>query len=163
MGARRSHSSNQDSRPIPATDIDLIVIHGISLPPAELGGAYIEQLFRNQLNPSAHPYFRSISHLRVSAHLVIYRSGQTVQFVQFDRRAWHAGESKFQGRIDCNDFSIGIELEGTDYIPYTDEQYSKLAEITKTLFMHYPQGNPERIVGHNDVSAGRKTDPGPSF
>jgi len=162
-GVRRSHSPNQDSRPVPATEIDLLVIHGISLPPGNFGGPYIEQFFCNQLNPGAHPYFGNISHLRLSAHLVIYRSGETVQFVPFDKRAWHAGESQYLGRTGCNDFSLGIELEGADDIPYSDAQYLNLAEITETLFRHYPRVCPGRIVAHSDVSPGRKTDPGPSF
>jgi len=139
------------------------VIHGISLPPGHFGGAYIEQFFCNQLDRCAHPYFVNISDLRVSAHLLIYRSGEIVQFVPFDKRAWHAGESEFQDRKDCNDFSIGIELEGTDDTPYTDEQYLRLAEVTKTLFEHYARLSPEKIVAHSEVSPRRKTDPGPSF
>lgn len=162
-GVRRSYSPNQDLRPVPNTGIDLLVIHGISLPPGEFGGPYIEQLFCNQLDPSAHPFFSSITQLRVSAHLLIYRAGQTVQFVSFDKRAWHAGESQYGGRTNCNDLSIGIELEGTDEIPYTDAQYLILAEITKILFQHYPRLRPGSIVGHSDVSPARKTDPGPSF
>jgi AmpD protein len=126
IGARRAHSPNQDVRPIPAAEIDLLVIHSISLPPGSFGEAYIEQFFCNQLDPDAHPYFQGISHLRVSAHLLIYRSGETVQFVPFDQRAWHAGESQYQGRSGCNDFSLGIELEGTDKAPYTDTQYGSL-------------------------------------
>jgi AmpD protein len=162
IGLRRS-SPNQDARPMPAAAIDLVVIHGISLPPGYFGGAYIEQLFCNRLNPNAHPYFSNISDLRASAHVVIYRSGEAVQFVPFDQRALHAGESHYQGRISCNDFSVGIELEGTDEIPYTDAQYLKLADITEALFRGYPLMRPERIVGHSDVSPKRKTDPGPSF
>ena len=150
-------------RPIPASEIDLLVIHSISLPPGSFGGAYIEQFFSNQLDPNAHPYFQEISHLRVSAHLLIYRSGERVQFVSFDQRAWHAGESQYRGRSSCNDFSLGIELEGTDKTSYTDTQYVKLAEVTQSLFRSYPRLLPERIVGHADIAAGRKTDPGPSF
>jgi AmpD protein len=130
---RNTRSPNQGVRPIPASEIDLLVIHGISLP-GSFGGAYIERFFCNQLDPDAHPYFQEISHLRVSAHLLFYRSGETVQFVSFDQRAWHAGESQYQGRSSCNDFSLGIELEGTDKTPYTDIQYVKLAEITQCLF-----------------------------
>ena len=163
VGARRSHSPNQDARPIPASEIDLLIIHGISLPPGNFGGAYIEQFFCNQLDRSAHHYFQKIVHLRVSAHLLIYRSGETVQFVPFDQSAWHAGESEYQGRSSCNDFSLGIELEGTDKIPYADAQYLKLAEITEILFRTYLRLRPERIVGHSDVAAARKTDPGASF
>jgi N-acetyl-anhydromuramoyl-L-alanine amidase len=163
IGARCAHSPNQDVRPIPASEIDLLVIHSISLPPGSFGGTYIEQFFRNQLDPDAHPYFQEISHLRVSAHLLIYRTGETVQFVPFDQRAWHAGESQYQGRSNCNDFSLGIELEGTDRTPYTDNQYAKLAEVTQSLFRSYPRLLPARIVGHSDIAPGRKTDPGPSF
>lgn len=162
-GTRRNQSPNHDARPISEAEIDLLVIHGISLPPGEFGGIYIEQYFRNLLQPAEHPFFHTVWHLRVSAHLLIYRSGETVQFVPFDKRAWHAGQSQYKGRNSCNDFSIGIELEGTDYIAYTDEQYLKLAEITKALFEHYPRLSPQRIVAHSDVSSGRKTDPGPSF
>jgi N-acetyl-anhydromuramoyl-L-alanine amidase len=163
MGARRAHSPNQDLRPIPNTEIDLVIIHGISLPPGNFGGRYIEQFFCNKLKPSGHSFFRQICRLRVSAHVLIYRSGEIVQFVPFDKRAWHAGESQYQDRNSCNDFSIGLELEGTDNLPYTDEQYLKLAEITKSLLEHYPRLDPKRIVAHSDVSPGRKTDPGPSF
>ena len=163
IGARRALSPNQDARPIPASEINLLVIHSISLPPGSFGGAYIEQFFCNQLDSAAHPYFRDISHLRVSAHLLIYRTGETVQCVSFDQRAWHAGESQYQGRGRCNDFSVGIELEGTDKAPYTDSQYVKLAEVTQRLFRSYPRLLPEKIVGHGDIAPGRKTDPGPSF
>ena len=163
IGARHAHSPNQDARPIAASEIDLLVIHSISLPPGSFGGAYIEQFFCNQLDPDAHPYFQEVSHLRVSAHLLIYRSGETAQFVPFDQRAWHAGESQYQGPSSCNDFSLGIELEGTDETPYTDPQYVKLAEVTQSLFGSYPRLLPERIVGHGDIAPGRKTDPGPSF
>jgi len=163
IGARRADSPNQDERPIPASEIDLLAIHSISLPPGSFGEAYIEQFFCNQLDPNAHPYFQEISNLRVSAHLLIYRSGETVQFVPFDLRAWHAGESRYQGRSSCNDFSFGIEIEGTDKTPYTDTQYVKLAEVTQSLFRSYPRLLPERIVGHSDIAPERKTDPGPSF
>jgi N-acetyl-anhydromuramoyl-L-alanine amidase len=163
VGARRAHSPNQDVRPIPPSEIDVLVIHSISLPPGSFRGAYIEQFFCNQLDPGAHPYFQEISHLHVSAHLLIYRSGEAVQFVPFDQRAWHAGDSEYRGRSSCNDFSIGIELEGTDNTPYTDAQYGELARITQSLLRSYPRLLPRSIVGHCDVSPGRKTDPGPSF
>ena len=156
IGARRAHSPNQDGRSIPASEIDLLVIHNISLPPGSFGEAYIEQFFGNQLDPDAHPYFQEISHLRVSAHLLIYRSGETVQFVGLDQRAWHAGESQYQGRSNCNDFSLGIELESTDQTAYADPQYGALAEVTQSLFRSYPRLLPERIVGHGDVAPGRK-------
>jgi N-acetyl-anhydromuramoyl-L-alanine amidase len=163
IGARRTDSPNQDVRPIPASEIDLLVIHSISLPPGAFGRAYIEKFFCNQLDRDAHSYFGEISDLRVSAHLLIYRSGERVQFVPFDQRAWHAGESQYQGRSSCNDFSVGIELEGTDQTPYTDTQYVKLVEVTQSLFRSYPRLLPERIVGHGDIAPGRKTDPGASF
>jgi N-acetyl-anhydromuramoyl-L-alanine amidase len=163
MGARRLYSPNQDARPIPASGIDPLVIHGISLPPGSFGGAYIQQFFCNQLDLSAHDYFQEIFHLHVSPHLLIYRSGEMVQFVPFDKKAWHAGESRYQGRSSCNDFSIGIELEGTNEIPYTDTQYLKLAEITQSLLRTYPRMRPESIVGHSDIAPARKTDPGSSF
>lgn len=163
IGARRAPSPNQDARPIPPSEIDLLVIHNISLPPGSFGGPYIEQFFGNHLDFQAHPYFQHISHLRVSSHLIIYRSGETVQCVPFDRRAWHAGESQYKGRSSCNDFSLGIEVEGTDDVPYTDTQYLKLFEVTRSLFRTYPRLLPERVVGHHDVAPGRKTDPGPSF
>jgi AmpD protein len=150
-------------RPIPSTEIDLLVIHSISLPPDSFGGTFIEQFFCNQLNHKAHPYFQEISNLRVSAHLLIYRTGEMVQFVPFDRRAWHAGESRYQGRNNCNDFSLGVELEGTDKAPYTDTQYVRLAEVTQSLFGSYPRLVPVRIVGHSDIAPGRKTDPGSSL
>lgn len=163
IGARRVYSPNQDARPIPASELDLIVIHCISLPPSTFGGHYIEQFFCNQLNRNAHPYFEDISNLRVSAHLLLYRSGESVQFVPFDRRAWHAGQSQYQGRPSCNDFSVGIELEGTDATPYTDAQYVTLAEVTNSLLKNYPFLVRERIVGHSDIAPGRKADPGLSF
>jgi AmpD protein len=163
IGARRVHSPNQDVRPIPASEIDLLVIHSISLPPGSFGGGYIEQFFCNQLDANAHPYFQEISRLRVSAHLLIYRTGDTVQFVPFNQRAWHAGESQYQGRSSCNDFSIGIELEGTDKTPYAETQYVKLAEVTLSLFRTYPRLLPARIVGHSEIAPERKTDPSPSF
>jgi N-acetyl-anhydromuramoyl-L-alanine amidase len=163
IGVRRVYSPHQDCRSISATDIDLLVLHGISLPPGEFGGPYIEQFFCNQLDARVHPFFRDISHLRVSAHVVVYRSGEAVQFVSFDKSAWHAGESEYQGRVGCNEFSIGIELEGVDHLPYTEPQYFTLAQITVTLLRKYPLIRPERIVAHSDISPGRKSDPGPSF
>lgn len=158
--ASRCPSPNNNPRPDPV--ISLIVIHGISLPPGEFGGPYIQQLFTNCLSPDEHPYFATIHHLEVSAHLLVRRDGAVVQFVPFGLRAWHAGRSVYAGRENCNDYSIGIELEGTDEIPYTDEQYSALCVILDTLRRHYPEiGN--RIAGHSDVAPGRKTDPGPAF
>jgi AmpD protein len=155
-------SPNYDERPADA-EINLIVIHGISMPPGEFGGPYIEQLFTNQLDPSAHPFFASIEGLQVSAHILIRRDGEVIQFVPFHRRAWHAGESNFQDRKRCNDFSIGIELEGADTEPYTDAQYSQLADLIECLMRNYPAITPERITGHSDIAPQRKTDPGPAF
>jgi AmpD protein len=161
-GARRSPSPNQDPRP-PGMRPDLLVIHNISLPPGEYGGPWIEDLFLNRLDPDAHPYFAEIAALKVSAHLLIRRDGELIQFVPFDQRAWHAGASCHQGRAACNDFSIGIELEGSDDEPFSDIQYRRLAAVTRVLLNAYPEINSERIVGHSDIAPGRKTDPGPHF
>jgi AmpD protein len=161
-GARQAPSPNCDARPANC-DIDLLVIHNISLPPGEFGGPHIESLFLNALDPKAHPYFADICGMKVSAHLLIRRGGEILQFVPLHLRAWHAGESCFEGRTVCNDFSIGIELEGSDDHPYEREQYAALAEVARTLMAAYPGITPERIVGHSDIAPGRKTDPGPSF
>ncbi len=158
----RLDSPNCDLRPDPE-DISLIVIHCISLPPGQFGGNAIKQLFCNQLDPTGHPYFEKIHVLKVSAHLLIGRNGGIVQFVAFDQRAWHAGVSSYQGRSRCNDFSIGIELEGTETVAYTDSQYQKLAEVCRLLLTHYPKLKRQNIVGHSDIAPGRKTDPGDSF
>ncbi len=155
-------SPNCDQRPDPQ-DISLLVIHCISLPPGEFGGDFISQLFCNRLDPNAHPYFSEIHLLRVSAHLLIRRTGQIVQYVPFDQRAWHAGQSNYQGRARCNDFSIGIELEGIETEPYTDQQYQQLADVIKLLLANYPRLSPQRITGHSDIAPERKTDPGESF
>jgi AmpD protein len=161
-GAHQSHSPNQDERP-PDCTVDLLVIHAISLPPGEYGGRWIEALFQNRLDPHAHPYFREIAGLQVSAHLLVRRDGQLIQFVPLERRAWHAGPSCFQGRERCNDFSIGIELEGTDRDGFTDAQYRTLAAATREIMARFPQVTPERIAGHSDIAPGRKSDPGPGF
>jgi AmpD protein len=158
----RLESPNTDKRPNSA-DISLLVIHNISLPPEQFGGPYIGQLFSNCLDASQHPYFVDICHLKVSSHLLIDREGAITQFVPFDQRAWHAGVSEFEGRSNCNDFSIGIEMEGSDNIAYTDIQYSVLAKVTALLLAHYPAITSERIIGHSDIAPGRKTDPGPAF
>lgn len=155
-------SPNCDARPLDAA-VDLLVIHGISLPPGEFGGPWIDALFTNRLDPEAHPYFRGIADLRVSAHLLIRRDGALWQYVPFHQRAWHAGESCFGGRARCNDFSIGIELEGTDTLPYTDAQYAQLAAVIPALRAAYPGLTPERLTGHAEIAPGRKTDPGPAF
>lgn len=160
--ARQVASPNCDDRP-PATQVDLVVVHAISLPPGEFGGSDVDRLFTCTLDPCAHPYFETIAHLRVSAHLLIGREGQLTQYVPFHRRAWHAGESCFLGRRACNDFSIGIELEGTDDTPYTEAQYGTLVPVLHSLMTAYPGVDARRIVGHCDIAPGRKTDPGPSF
>jgi AmpD protein len=160
--ARQVPSPNCDDRP-PGVEADLIVVHGISLPPGEFDGPWIDLLFTNALPRDAHPYFATVADLRVSAHLLIRRTGQVVQYVPFQRRAWHAGVSSWQGRERCNDFSIGIELEGTDHVPYESTQYAMLARVIAELCRNYPRLAPGRIVGHSDVAPGRKSDPGPSF
>jgi AmpD protein len=160
--ARYLPSPNCDMRP-PECVIDLLVVHGISLPPGEYGGPWIDALFTNTLDPAAHPYFREIAPLRVSAHVLIRRDGEAVQYVPFEQRAWHAGASRYGGRECCNDFSIGIELEGDDDHPYDAAQYRVLAGVCRALIRAYPTLSPPRIVGHSDIAPGRKTDPGPYF
>lgn len=155
-------SPNFGERP-PNTVIDLLVIHNISLPAGEFGNGNIRDLFCNCLNCDAHPSFADLSDLRVSSHLLIDRAGAVTQFVGFGERAWHAGVSEYQGKTNCNDFSIGVELEGTDTIPYTLEQYQALVQVTRTLQHRYPHISSQRIVGHCDIAPGRKTDPGPAF
>lgn len=144
-------------------DISLLIIHNISLPPGEFGGGFVQQFFQNKLQREAHPYFETIAELKVSAHLFIERDGKVTQFVPFDARAWHAGNSSFAGVADCNNYSIGIELEGADDIPYSDAQYQELQKVSRQLLLTYPKLTPERITGHSDVAPGRKTDPGPAF
>lgn len=160
--ARRKESPNCDERP-PGSEIELLVLHGISLPPRQYGGAFIEQLFCNNLDPKGHPYFAEVAGMKISAHLLIRRDGELVQFVPFDKRAWHAGRSCFEGRECCNDFSIGIELEGCDDEAYQAAQYDRLVEVTRDLMATYPGITHERIIGHCDIAPGRKTDPGPAF
>lgn len=160
--ARQLPSPNADERPAHCPP-ELIVIHGISLPPGRFGGPWIDALFTNRLDPEAHPYFRGIAGLKVSAHLLVRRDGALVQYVPFHRRAWHAGRSVYQGRECCNDFSIGIELEGVDDRPYAFVQYARLAAVIRALLAAYPTLSPRRIVGHSDIAPGRKTDPGPAF
>lgn len=162
QNARQVVSPNFSERP-DGTQIDVLVIHNISLPPGQFGGGWVDELFCNQLDPDAHPYFRDIAGLRVSAHVLIDRHGQLTQYVAFDKKAWHAGQSCFDGRQQCNDFSIGIELEGCDDQPFSDAQYQSLAALTRYLKAVYPGITPERIVGHSDIAPGRKTDPGPCF
>jgi AmpD protein len=160
--ARYRPSPNGDDRPF-GVAIDLIVIHGISLPPGEFGGPWIDALFANALDPAAHPYFQTLTGLRVSAHLLIRRDGELTQYVSFHRRAWHAGASEYAGRSRCNDFSIGIELEGADQIPYADGQYPRLAAVIQAVRAAYPAITADRLTGHADIAPGRKTDPGPAF
>lgn len=162
LDVRQCPSPNYDERPL-GMAIDLVVIHGISLPPEVFGGDYIDDFFTNALDKSVHPYFEEIASLRVSAHCLINRAGQVTQYVSFDKRAWHAGQSVFQERENCNDFAIGIELEGADSIPYEGVQYDVLAELIALLQMQYPGITQERIVGHSDIAPGRKTDPGEAF
>ncbi|MCB1734337.1 MAG: 1,6-anhydro-N-acetylmuramyl-L-alanine amidase AmpD [Gammaproteobacteria bacterium] len=160
--ARFVASPNCNARP-EGVVIDLLVIHGISLPPGKFSGDAIEALFTNSLDVDADPGFAGLRGLEVSAHLLIRRDGKVIQFVPFGERAWHAGVSRFQGRDGCNDFSIGIELEGTDEIPYTKAQYRRLIVVARALMKAYPGITPERVVGHVDIAPGRKTDPGPVF
>jgi AmpD protein len=155
-------SPNCDDRPDP-NDINLLVIHGISLPPGEFGGNAVDDLFMNNLDYTQHPFYQSLLNLQVSIHLFIRRSGEIIQYVPFNLRAWHAGKSSFEGREHCNDFSIGIELEGCDNVPYTELQYQQLAAVTRLLMQYYPLITPARIVGHSDIAPGRKTDPGEAF
>ncbi|MDB5987686.1 MAG: ampD [Nevskia sp.] len=166
-GARQQASPHFDQRP-DAADISLLVIHSISLPPGQFGAgdgglSYIDALFLGQLDWRAHPSFESLRELRVSAHLCIFRDGAVTQYVPFDRRAWHAGVSAFDGRSRCNDFAIGIELEGCDEQPFSDAQYATLGAVTNALRRRYPAITSARIVGHSDIAPGRKTDPGPHF
>jgi AmpD protein len=160
--AKQIPSPNYDDRPNP-DDISLLVIHCISLPPGEFDNPYINQLFCNVLDPDAHPYFKEIHQLTVSAHLLIKRDGSCIQYVPFNKRAWHAGKSSYQGKERCNDFSIGIELEGTESIPYTEAQYIQLAEVIDSLLKAYPNLSKQQITGHSDIAPGRKNDPGASF
>ncbi|MFZ1326687.1 MAG: 1,6-anhydro-N-acetylmuramyl-L-alanine amidase AmpD [Candidatus Contendobacter sp.] len=160
--AQQRSSPNCDERPA-GVSVELLVIHGISLPPGEFGGPWIDALFTNALAADAHPYFQAIANLRVSAHVLIRRDGELMQYVPFHRRAWHAGASCFANRSCCNDFSIGIELEGVDDQPYTDRQYRRLAAVVAALRVVYPALTPDRWVGHADIAPGRKTDPGPAF
>ncbi len=160
--ARQVASPNCDERP-DGCCIDLIVLHGISLPPGDYGGPEIDQFFTNCLDPTAHPFFAEIADLKVSSHLLIRRDGELIQYVPFGKRAWHAGDSCFQGRSACNDFSVGIELEGQDDEAYTDAQYERLTDVVDRLLAMFPNLTPATIAGHSDIAPGRKTDPGPGF
>ena len=160
--ARRLDSANWDERPAEVAP-ELIVVHGISLPPGEFGGPWIDRLFLNTLPPDAHPYFRHLEGAKVSAHVLIRRDGELVQYVALHHRAWHAGRSSYQGRDRCNDFSIGIELEGIDDLPYEHAQYRELARLIDTLCRTYSTLSRARVMGHSDIAPGRKTDPGECF
>ncbi|OQK17992.1 N-acetyl-anhydromuranmyl-L-alanine amidase [Methyloprofundus sedimenti] len=160
--ARKTCSPNCDNREN-ENDISLIVIHCISLPEGQFDTPFIEQLFTNQLDAVAHPSFTEICKLQVSSHIVIQRNGAMTQYVPFNKRAWHAGASEYHGRTKCNDFSIGIELEGTEYSPYTEEQYSQLATLIQCLIQSYPNLSQKDITGHSDIAPQRKTDPGKYF
>ena len=161
IGARQVPSPNYNQRPEHA-EIQLVVVHNISLPPSQFGGGYIEQFFQNQLDWSQHPYFQSIEGMQVSTHLLILRSGEVLQFVNFNDRAWHAGRSSYLAKKECNDYSIGIELEGSDDQPFEEVQYSVLAQVIATLQATYPKIL-QHLAGHSDIAPGRKTDPGPFF
>ncbi len=159
----RYHASpNQDER-VDAGDISGIIIHNISLPPGEFGGGWIDDLFLNKLDPTAHPYFEKIADVRVSAHLLIRRDGEVIQYVPFYQRAWHAGVSQWDERDSCNDFTIGIEMEGCDEQVFEEKQYQQLASVIQCLCEHYPKLSTKRIKGHQQIAPGRKTDPGPYF
>jgi N-acetyl-anhydromuramoyl-L-alanine amidase len=161
-GVRTVPSPNCDERPRGAAP-ELVVVHGISLPPGQFGGPWIERLFTNCLPPDADPYFATINHLRVSSHVLVARDGTLTQYVPFGLRAWHAGPSWWRGREGCNDFSIGVELEGADELPYDDRQYEALATLLAALQRAYPTLAEGWIAGHSDIAPGRKTDPGPAF
>jgi len=161
-GVRWCPSPNFGPRP-DGSSISLLVVHNISLPPEQFGGPYIENFFCNCLDTTAHPYFETIAELKVSAHALIRRDGSVIQFVSCLDRAWHAGRSSFMGRQECNDYSIGIELEGADEVPYTEEQYRALARLARLVITAWPEVTPDRIAGHSDIAPGRKTDPGPAF
>jgi AmpD protein len=159
LRARQIPSPNCDTRPTGAM-VTLLVVHNISLPPHEFGGEGVIELFQNRLDPAAHPYYATIRGLRVSSHFYIRRGGELIQFVPCDLRAWHAGVSCWRGRERCNEFSVGVELEGSDFVPFRDQQYEQLARLTRELRTRYPL---EDIVGHSDIAPVRKTDPGPFF
>ncbi|MDM1766131.1 MULTISPECIES: 1,6-anhydro-N-acetylmuramyl-L-alanine amidase AmpD, partial [unclassified Acinetobacter] len=161
LGARQVASPNFNQRP-EQTEIQLIVIHNISLPPSQFGGGYIEKFFQNQLDWSVHPYFQTIESMQVSAHLLILRTGEVLQFVNFKDRAWHAGRSSYLGKVECNDYSIGIELEGSDDLDFEQNQYDVLAQVVAALQKAYPKTD-QHLAGHSDIAPKRKTDPGPHF
>ncbi len=160
--ARAVHSPHCDARPDPE-DISLLVLHNISLPPGQFGQSHVEDFFSGRLNVAAHPYFATIASMRVSAHFFVRRDGEVLQFVSTHDRAWHAGQSSFQGRERCNDFSIGIEIEGSDDCAFTDVQYERLADLSQAIIVQHPLITLERITGHQHIAPLRKTDPGPFF
>lgn len=161
IGARQIASPNYNARPA-HSEIELLVVHNISLPPSQFGGGYIEQFFQNELDWSLHPYFQTIQDMQVSTHLLILRSGEVLQFVNFNQRAWHSGRSTYLGKKECNDYSIGIELEGSDDLPFQEIQYQVLAHVVTVLQATYPKLL-QHVAGHSDIARGRKTDPGPYF
>lgn len=161
-GLRYRESPFCNERP-KGTPIDLLVIHNISLPPKQFGTPYIDQLFQGCLAVEDHPFFQEIKNAQVSSHFLIDRQGQLTQYVSVFKRAWHAGQSYYRGRYNCNDFSVGIELEGADDIPFTQIQYSRLVKLAKLLINDLPHLSPDRIAGHSDIAPDRKTDPGPCF
>ena len=161
IGARQIASPNYNARPA-HSEIELLVVHNISLPPSQFGGGYIEQFFQNKLDWSLHPYFQTIQGMQVSTHLLILRSGEVLQFVNFNQRAWHSGRSTYLGKKECNDYSIGIELEGSDDLPFQEIQYQVLAHVVTALQATYPKLL-QHVAGHSDIARGRKTDPGPYF
>jgi AmpD protein len=162
-GAERKPTTHSDLRP-EGSPIDLLVIHNISLPPGEYGGPWVDDLFLGRLDPGMHPYFAvATAGGRVSTHALIRRDGRLTQYVPLSLRAWHAGRSSFRGRDRCNDFSIGIELEGDDHSPFEPAQYRTLIHVTRLIMGRYPAISPDRIRGHSDIAPGRKTDPGPFF
>ena len=161
IGARQIASPNYNARPA-HSEIELLVVHNISLPPSQFWGGYIEQFFQNKLDWSLHPYFQTIQGMQVSTHLLILRSGEVLQFVNFNQRAWHSGRSTYLGKKECNDYSIGIELEGSDDLPFQEIQYQVLAHVVTVLQATYPKLL-QHVAGHSDIARGRKTDPGPYF
>ena len=161
LGVQQLPSPNFNQRP-EQTEIRLVVIHNISLPPSQFGGGYIQQFFQNQLNHELHPYFQTIKGMEVSAHLLILRTGEVIQFVNFEDRAWHAGRSSYLNQNECNDYSIGIELEGSDDLPFEEIQYEVLSDIILQIEQAYPKTK-QHLAGHSDIAPGRKTDPGDYF
>ncbi|MGB4074214.1 1,6-anhydro-N-acetylmuramyl-L-alanine amidase AmpD [Pseudomonas sp.] len=160
-GVHHCPSPNFNQRP--QAEVSLLVIHNISLPPGQFGTGKVQEFFQNRLDAAEHPYFASIASLQVSAHFLIERDGAITQFVSCNERAWHAGQSRYAERENCNDFSLGIELEGTDELPFSDQQYAALTALVRVLQDAYPAITTQRICGHSDIAPGRKTDPGPAF